>query len=166
MPPRLRVARTTYEVPIRGGALSSEFRAAPGEPWDDSLRTTDGETSHSAMRENFRYFLEKVIPTAEESGVYLACHPGEEESRWGLNERCVDRVSADDPPLSRLRGLARIMSSPEDLSAALALHPSPHNGLTLCQGCVSEMCGGTGRTVPDVIRGLPLNRVHFVHFRF
>lgn len=47
----------------------------------------------------------------------------------------------------------------------LALNPSPHNGLTLCQGCVSEMCGGTGRSVPDVIRGLPRGRVHFVHFR-
>ena len=77
MPPRLRVARTTYEVPIRGGALSSEFRSGPGEVWDDSLRTSDGETTHAAMRENFRWFLDAVIPTAEEAGVYLACHPGE-----------------------------------------------------------------------------------------
>ena len=76
MPPRLRVARTTYEVPIRGGALSSEFRSGPGEAWDDSIRTIDGETTHEAMRENFRYFLKEVIPTAEEAGVYLACHPG------------------------------------------------------------------------------------------
>ena len=57
------------------------------------------------------------------------------------------------------------MSTPEDLAALLTYHPSPHNGLTLCQGCVSEMCGGTGRTVPDVIRSLPRGRVHFVHFR-
>lgn len=81
MPPRLRVARTTYEVPIRGGALSSEFRSGPGEAWDDSLRTSDGETTHAAMRENFRWFLDAVIPTAEEAGVYLACHPGEKPLR-------------------------------------------------------------------------------------
>jgi mannonate dehydratase len=88
----------------------------------------------------------QVIPVAEEAGVYLACHP-------------------DDPPLPRLRGLARIMSTPEDLLALLSYHPSPHNGLTLCQGCVSEMCGGTGRGVPDIVRTLPPGRVHFVHFR-
>jgi hypothetical protein len=38
----LRVARTSYEVPIRGGALSSCFN---WEHWDDSLRTEDGETT-------------------------------------------------------------------------------------------------------------------------
>jgi mannonate dehydratase len=61
MPPLLRVARTSYETPIRGGALSSEFRSGyDGAPWDDSLRTADGETSHEAMRANFKYFLEQV----------------------------------------------------------------------------------------------------------
>ena len=118
-PPRLRVARTTYEVPIRGGALSSEFRAGPGEPWDDSLRTVDGETSHESMRENFRYFLAAVIPTAEAAGVYLACHPGEYAGwEWVARTRlftglaaaqttrpclaCVDsRASCRPPRISR-----------------------------------------------------------------
>jgi mannonate dehydratase len=36
----LRVARTSYEIPIRGGALSSGFNF---NEYDDSLRTEDGE---------------------------------------------------------------------------------------------------------------------------
>jgi mannonate dehydratase len=93
------------------------------------------------MWSNFEYFLKAVVPTAEEAGVYLACHP-------------------DDPPLPRLRGLARVLHSPEGFERMLKLVDSPHNGLTFCQGCFSEM----GVDVPATIRRLG-HRAHFVHFR-
>ena len=112
MPWSLRVGRTSYSVPIRGGSLSSEFNL---EDWDDSLRTEDGVTDVDRMWSNLKTFLEAVIPVAEEAGVYLALHP-------------------DDPPLPRLRGLARIMNTPEDFERLIQLVDSPHNGITFCQG--------------------------------
>ena len=42
--------------------------------------------------ENLRYFLERTVPVAEKAGVKMAMHP-------------------DDPPLSPIRGVARIMYS-------------------------------------------------------
>ena len=38
------------------------------------------------------------------------------------------------PPLSPIRGGGRIMRSIENLQRLLDLHPSPMNGVTLCQG--------------------------------
>eukprot|EP00055_Hartaetosiga_balthica_P017721 m.121983 g.121983 ORF g.121983 m.121983 type:complete len:375 (+) comp9385_c2_seq7:66-1190(+) len=138
MPWSFRVGRTSYCVPIRGGALSSEWK---WEDFDDTVRTEEGETTHEQMWKNAEYFLKRVVPVAEEAGVYLACHP-------------------DDPPATKIRGLARILTSPEDFEHYLGIVDSPHNGMTFCQGCISEM----GVNIPDTIRRLG-NRVHFVHFR-
>ena len=65
-------------------------------------------------RENFKYFLEAVIPVAEASGVRMAVHP-------------------DDPPIS-LFGLPRIVSTEDDLAYMLSIYDSIHNGFTLCTG--------------------------------
>jgi mannonate dehydratase len=65
-------------------------------------------------RENFRYFLEAVIPVAEAFGVRMAVHP-------------------DDPPIS-LFGLPRIVSTEDDLAYMLSIYDSIHNGFTLCTG--------------------------------
>jgi mannonate dehydratase len=138
MPWSLRVGRTSYEASSRGGALTSEFKLSA---WDDTLRTPDGETTHEEMWKNFEYFIKRVTPVAEESGVYLALHP-------------------DDPPLPRLRGLARIFNTPADFERLCQIEPSVHNGITFCQGTFSEM----GIDIPKTIMKLG-KRVHFVHFR-
>ncbi|EGD75984.1 mannonate dehydratase [Salpingoeca rosetta] len=138
MPWSFRVGRTSYEVPIRGGALSSEWKWSD---FDDSVRTAEGETTHEDMWANFEYFLKAVVPVAEAAGVYLACHP-------------------DDPPFPRIRGLARIMTTPDAFERMCSIVDSPHNGITFCQGCFSEM----GVDIPDTIKRLG-HRVHFVHFR-
>ena len=52
---------------------------------------------------------------AEQANVKLAMHP-------------------DDPPLSPIRGLGRIMRSLDNYQRLLDLVPSPVNGITLCQG--------------------------------
>ena len=59
-----------------------------------------------------------------------------------------------------MRGLARVMNSPEAFERLLGLVDSPHNGITFCQGCFSEM----GVDIPATVRRLG-HRVHFVHFR-
>lgn len=138
MPWSFRVARTSYSAVTRGGSLTSEWRWSD---FDDNVRTEEGETTHADMWANFEYFLNRVIPAAEEAGVYLACHP-------------------DDPPHPRLRGLARIMDSVEAFERMLGLVDSPHNGITFCMGCFAEM----GIDITQAIRRLG-PRVHFVHYR-
>ena len=93
------------------------------------------------MWDNIEYFLKRVVPVAEQEEVLLAMHP-------------------DDPPLSPLCSLARVMRSVEHFDRLLSIVDSPVNGLTLCQGCFAEM----GADLPNTIRHFK-KRIHFVHFR-
>jgi mannonate dehydratase len=65
-------------------------------------------------RKNLVYFLERVIPVAEESGVKMAIHP-------------------DDPPMP-LFGLPRVVRNEMDLSYILNAVDSQSNGWTMCTG--------------------------------
>ena len=131
--------RTFVDRPGRGGALVSGFELRQMPPG----LTEAGEVSEERLWENLRYFLEKVVPVAEQTGVKLAMHP-------------------DDPPLSPLRGIGRIMSSVEGFQRLLDLVPSEVNGLTLCQGNFALMTDD----LPAVIRQFgQQGRIFFAHFR-
>ena len=93
------------------------------------------------LRENFRYFLERVVPVAEEYGVNLCVHP-------------------DDPPFPVL-GLPRIVTNEEDIHWFLKAVDNPHNGLTFCAGSLSA---GIHNHVPSLARKFA-SRTHFVHLR-
>jgi len=131
--------RTSTTVPSRGGALATGYRHA-----DNSTELTEaGEVSEEKLWETLQYFLEKVIPVAEEAGVKLAMHP-------------------DDPPLSPIRGLGRIMRSVDNFQRLLDLVPSPMSGITLCQGNFTLMTDD----LPGVIRHFgEQNKIFFVHMR-
>lgn len=133
------VVRTTSESYARGNALTTAFRLS------DVNRTTvpHSETTISSeqMWDNLENFLKQVVPAAEAAGVKLAMHP-------------------DDPPLSPICGLNRIMSSVESFDRLLSISSSPVNGITLCIGCFLEM----GSDISAVARRFS-DRVHFVHFR-
>lgn len=132
--------RTTTTAPARGGALATGFdidlmRNAP--------LTEFGEVPEERLWENLKYFLECVVPVAEESGVKLAMHP-------------------DDPPISPIRGLGRIMRSVENYQRLIDLVPSPVNGIALCQGNFTLMTDD----LPGVIRHFgKQEKIFFVHFR-
>jgi mannonate dehydratase len=138
MPLSLRVVRTSFETAERGGARTNSFEAAQ---WDNSRLTRDGITSDEQIWENLEWFLRRIIPAAEAAEIKLAMHP-------------------DDPPISPMCGLARIMRSVENFQRLIDLVPSPCNGITLCQGCFSEMRAD----IPAVIRQFK-DRINFVHFR-
>jgi mannonate dehydratase len=132
--------RTSMVTPGRGGALVSSFDYTLVK---DAPLTAAGVVSEEALWENLHYFLERIVPVAEESRVYLALHP-------------------DDPPLSPIRGVGRIMRSVENFDRFLDLVPSPYNGITLCQGNFALMTPD----MPRVIRHFAeRNAIHFVHFR-
>jgi mannonate dehydratase len=122
----------------RGNALAT-YKLTPPDP----ATFIDAET----MWANHQYFLDAVLPVAEEVGVRLALHP-------------------DDPPVDvPLGGAARIFTSPAAIARAHNQSDgSPSWGLNLCLGTVSEMGGHAA--VDAVIDHLaPLGKVFYVHFR-
>jgi mannonate dehydratase len=131
--------RTDTAVPARGGSLVSGFDNA-------SMRSAppseQGPISEDELWTNLEYFLRRVVPVAERSGVRLAMHP-------------------DDPPLSPIRGVARIMRSVENFQRLIDLVPSPSNGIALCQGNFRLMTDD----IPAVIRRFGAQKIFFVHMR-
>lgn len=132
--------RTDFTIPARGGSFVSGYdhQAMIGEP-----ETELGSISADTLWETLDYFLRRVLPVAERVGVQLAMHP-------------------DDPPLSPIRGVARIMSSVEGYQRLLDLVPSPMNGITLCQGNFGLMTDDLPGTIE---RFGGQGKVFFVHFR-
>ena len=138
--PILGVMRTARDIRSRGGSWVSGFDVA--EVGDEPLAEY-GMIPEERQWKNLKYFLERTVPVAEEAKVKMAMHP-------------------DDPPLSPIRGVARIMSSVENYQRMVDLVPSPMNGIGLCQGNFSLMTDD----LPAVIRHFgEQGKIHFVHFR-
>ena len=138
--PGLHVLRTSRTVPARGGALATAY--------DHSLLqnaplTEFGQVSDEQIWSALIYFLERVIPVAEAANVKLAMHP-------------------DDPPLSPIRGIARIMSSLENFQRLLDIMPSPANGIALCMGNFTLMTDDLPAAILHFGRQ---SKIFFVHFR-
>jgi len=132
--------RTTTTMRTRGGALTSGYDHAAMK---DAPLTPYGLVTEEQLWAQLKRFLERVVPVAEKAGVKLAMHP-------------------DDPPLSPIRGLARIMRSVENFQRLLDLVPSPVNGIALCQGNFTLMTND----LPGVIRRFGRQKkIFFVHFR-
>src|SRR5262249_61459664 len=102
-------ARTGPAVPARGGALVTEYDHA--EMLEAPQRPEADLATEERLWANFEYFLRRVVPVAEEANVRLALHP-------------------DDPPISPVRGLGRIMRSIEAFEPVVELVPSDFNGIT------------------------------------
>jgi mannonate dehydratase len=132
--------RTTHEIPERGGAVTSEFSQ---EDANKQGLTKWGEVSEDKMWDNITYFLERVIPVAEKFNVKMALHP-------------------DDPPISPLRGIARICTSAANYRRIMNIAPSPVNGITFCQANFRAM----GENIYEIAREFcEKGKVFFVHFR-
>ncbi|AOW09946.1 mannonate dehydratase [Flavobacterium gilvum] len=93
------------------------------------------------LRENLRYFLNRIMPVCEQYGINMCIHP-------------------DDPPFQML-GLPRIVTNEEDIQWILDAVDNPHNGLTFCAGSLST---GINNNVPELARKFA-SRTHFVHLR-
>jgi len=132
--------RTRVDVLERGGALVSEFdhQAAIRQGL-----TQWGEVNEEQIWSNIEYFLKAIIPVAEEAGVKMALHP-------------------DDPPISPLRGIGRILTSAANYRRVLDIAPSPIHGITYCQANFKLM----GEEIASLAREwCTQNKIFFVHFR-
>ncbi len=72
------------------------------------------EITPEKFRTHLAYFLNEIIPVAQEVGIKMAVHP-------------------DDPPRPIL-GLPRIVSTIEDMQWYVDTQPLPANGFTMCTG--------------------------------
>ena len=132
--------RTNTKLPARGGSLTSEFDSSA--PSMQGL-TRYGEISEEKMWANITKFLKEVIPVADKFKVKMALHP-------------------DDPPLSPLRGIARICTSARNYRRIMDIVPSPMNGVTFCQANFKLM----GEDIYALAKEFTSKKkVFFVHFR-
>lgn len=129
--------RTNMATPSRGGSVVTSFRL---EDVPEDL-TKEPPIDEEALWVNLEYFLKRVLPVAEKAGVKLSMHP-------------------DDPPLSPIRGVGRIMRSVPNYQRLVELADSPQNTITLCQGNFTLMTDD----LPSVIRKFA-KKISFVHFR-
>jgi mannonate dehydratase len=129
--------RTNMATPSRGGSVVTSFdlRDVPAD------LTPNPPIDEAALWVNLAYFLHKVLPVAEKAGVKLSMHP-------------------DDPPLSPIRGVGRIMRSLPNYQRLMDLADSPMNTITLCQGNFTLMTPD----LPAAIRHFG-PKISFIHFR-
>ena len=132
----------------RGGAGLSTFKF---DELDKSLGEFEGGAANlDTMWERIDYWLQKVIPVAEEHKVQMACHPS--DPGIGMN--------------NTYRGVARPLGMPDGFKKFVDLYDSPYNGLNFCQGCMSEALENPGEEIYDVIRYFGERKKIFnVHFR-
>ena len=137
----------TGRSPGRGDASYSTWRLREAKP--SSALTRAGRVDADAAWERITYFLERVMPVAEEYKIRMACHP-------------------HDPgvPPEGYQGVVRVLGTVDGLKKFISIKESPYHGLNFCQGTVAEMLQRPGEEIYDVIRYFGLRQKIFnVHFR-
>jgi len=131
--------KVTYNI-IRGlpGSMCDAMDSV--EQFQKALDNYKGLTE-AHVQENLAYFLKRVVPVAEEAGVFMAIHP-------------------DDPPI-RLFGLPRVVSTAGHVRALLSAKPSAHNGLTMCVGSYASRADND---IPSMVEEFAPS-VSFIHLR-
>jgi mannonate dehydratase len=141
------VVRTGSE-PGRGGARYSAF--VYDKAGADGPLSQAGRVDADIYWERITYFLERVIPVAEEHKVRMACHPQDP----GM------------PPGRGYRGVETVLGSVDGLKKFIEIKASPYHGLNFCQGTVAEMLENPAEQIFDVIRYFGTRKKIFnVHFR-
>lgn len=138
----------TGRAPGRGGASLSRFDYAVAK--EEPPLTEAGPVSEEIYWDRIAYFLQRVVPVAEEAKVRIALHP-------------------QDPAMPRKtgwRGVHTVLGSVDGLKRFVDTVPSAYHGLNFCQGTVSEMLVKPGEELDEVIRYFgSRGKIFNVHFR-
>jgi mannonate dehydratase len=132
----------------RGDATYSTFSYQ--EAKDADTMTEAGKVRAEESWERIGYFVNRVMPVAEEYKVRLACHP-------------------EDPAMPEpqgYKGVHRVLSTVDGLKKFIELSPSPNHGLNFCQGTVSESLKNPREEIYEAIRYFgSKGKIFNVHFR-
>lgn len=137
----------TGRIPGRGDAMDHVWRLKEAHP--EPPLTKAGVVDAEAFWERITYFLDHVIPVANEYKVRMACHP-------------------QDPgvPPEGYQGVNRVLGTIDGLKKFITIQEGPYHGLNFCQGTVSENLENPSEEIFDVIRYFGTRKKIFnVHFR-
>lgn len=130
--------------PLKGELKLPGWDTSYGEGGLQELLSSYKNIDDERLWENLNYFIQRIIPAAEESDVKMAIHP-------------------DDPPWP-IFGIPRIISTFDNLERFINLHPSIYHGITLCSGSLG--CTKENDIVAMVkYFGGEKGRIHFAHLR-
>lgn len=140
----------------RGGAVSvgmngsvDETPIPNGMVWnmiydENALDGSLPHIGHEELWKRLQYFLNEIIPVAEEAGVKMAAHP-------------------DDPPMPYVRNTPRLVYQPDLYQKLIDIKPSPSNNLEFCLGSIAEMTEGDVYEATDIYS--KQDKISYVHFR-
>lgn len=142
----------------RGGATSMYFTAGKeehnqpipnGEVWNARYDPSPSpgfvpSIDNEELWQRCKWFLEEILPVAEEAGVKMAAHP-------------------DDPPVPRMRGNAKLIYKLDMFQRLVDMVPSPNSCIDLCLGTMQEM--DDGEVYPTIASLSKQDKVAYVHLR-
>ncbi len=126
--------RTENNILERGNAYVTGFNL-------ENYIPTNFKITKEQLWDNYKYFIDAVVPYAEKYNINLALHP-------------------DDPPLERLGNVERIMISADNIEKAMNIHKSKNLGITMCQATFKMMGEDLYQVIPRF-----KDKIMFVHFR-
>jgi mannonate dehydratase len=135
------------KTPGRGDLIYNRWNYESAKP--DTALTVAGQVNADLYWERIDYFLERVVPVANEYKIRLAQHP-------------------HDPPMGSngYQGIDQVLGTVGGLKRFVSIQESPYHGLNFCQGTVAEMLQDPGKEIYDVIRWFgERKKIFSVHFR-
>ena len=149
------VAARTQGSYARGGAISVGMEGDDNTPipngmvwnmvYEENAPTgIPPKIEHPELWNRLQYFLDEILPVAEEVGVKMAAHP-------------------DDPPMPYVRQTPRLVYQPDMYQKLIDMNPSPSNNLEFCLGSIAEMTDGNIYDATDNYSRQ--GKIGYVHFR-
>ncbi|MCF7569600.1 mannonate dehydratase [Sabulilitoribacter arenilitoris] len=150
------VSSRTVGAYARGGAVSvgmegqaDETPIPNGMVWnmvydENATGASLPKITHEELWVRLQYFLDNIIPVAEDAGVKMAAHP-------------------DDPPMPYIRQTPRLVYQPDMYQKLIDMKPSESNQLEFCLGTIAEMTDGDVHEATE--RYSSQNKIAYIHFR-
>lgn len=137
----------TDPVAGRGGSHYFGWDLSKAKPKTPLTRA--GVVDADLFWERITYFLDRIVPVANETKVRIACHPQDPST-----------------PPGGYQGITNVLGTVEGLQRLVQINESPYHGLNFCQGSVCENLTDPANQIFDVIRWFGSRKKIFnVHFR-